>query len=167
MSDGMSDDRDALADLLMRYAARMSRLLDEALASISFPLTLAQYGIMDRAAQGDVPMSEQARAASRTISSISTTVSGLERQGLLVREQGDGDGRVVYLRLTEKGTRVLAEARAARHELGEWALDMGGDVFLPVCQELKDHYARLGLRVGAPNMGRATRATTGSVSAAP
>lgn len=63
-------------------------------------------------------MSEHARAVSRTPSSMSTTVSGLVRKGLLSRERDEEHGRMVYLRLTRRGTRVLAKARAARTELG-------------------------------------------------
>lgn len=168
MSIDVSDERAELADLLIRYASRMSRLLDEALSSISVPLSLAQFGIMDRAAQGDVTMSEHARAAHRTISSISTTVNGLVRQGLLCREQGGGDGRVVFLRLTPDGSRVLDEARAARRELGEWALSVGGDALLPVYQALKEHYDRLSPRVGASVGGKVlSRPPAGQVPAAP
>lgn len=151
MPKKVTTEREALAELLIRYGARMYRLLDEALGSISVPLTLAQYGIMDRAADADVTMSEHARAASRTLSSISTTVNGLVRQGLLYRRRDDGDGRVIYLHLTDEGHRVLEEARAARRELGEWAIDTGGAALLPVHAELNAHYKRLGERVGAPS----------------
>jgi DNA-binding MarR family transcriptional regulator len=146
------NEREALAELIIRYGARMYRLLDEALGSISVPLTLAQYGIMDRTAEADVTMSEHARAASRTLSSISTTVNGLVRQGLLYRRRDEGDGRVVYLHLTDVGRRVLEEARAARRELGEWVIEVGGVALLPVYAELNAHYERLGERVGALSM---------------
>lgn len=152
MPEVVTNERESLAELLIRYGARMDRLLDEALGSISVPLTLAQYGIMDRTAEGDVTMSEHARAASRTLSSISTTVNGLVRQGLLYRRRDEGDGRVIYLHLTDKGRRVLEEARAARRELGEWAIKAGGEALLPVFAELNAHYERLGERVGALSM---------------
>ena len=45
---------------------------------------------------------------------ISRLVSGLERDGFVVREADEGDARAVRVRATAKGTRVLQEGRRRR-----------------------------------------------------
>ena len=45
---------------------------------------------------------------------MSRLVSGLERDGFVVREADEGDARAVRVRATAKGTRVLQEGRRRR-----------------------------------------------------
>ncbi len=47
---------------------------------------------------------------------MSAMIDGLERDGLVVREHGSDDRRVVVVRLTESGRSALEEAEASRRE---------------------------------------------------
>ena len=49
--------------------------------------------------------------------SMTYTADTLEQQGLVVRVPDDGDGRVLALRITDKGRRLVAKAMAALGEI--------------------------------------------------
>jgi DNA-binding MarR family transcriptional regulator len=55
-----------------------------------------------------------ARAEQVSAPTMSRLVSGLERDGFVVREADEGDARAVRVRATAKGTRVLQEGRRRR-----------------------------------------------------
>jgi DNA-binding MarR family transcriptional regulator len=58
---------------------------------------------------GELAAAEQVRAPSMT-----RIVDNLERAGLAARERDPADGRVVRVRATDEGARILHEARARR-----------------------------------------------------
>jgi DNA-binding MarR family transcriptional regulator len=55
-----------------------------------------------------------ARAEQVSAPTMSRLVSGLERDGFVVREADEGDARAVRVRATAKGTRVLQAGRRRR-----------------------------------------------------
>ena len=55
-----------------------------------------------------------ARAEQVSAPTMSRLVSGLERDGFVVREADEGDARAVRVRATAKGTRVLQDGRRRR-----------------------------------------------------
>lgn len=101
--------------ILLAVASRIARLQDEALEDLEIPLTLRQYRVLSRVDQGHATLTILARLARRTSASLSETIDGLVRRGLLDRQAGKDDRRVVMLAITEKGKKALtiAEERLA------------------------------------------------------
>lgn len=63
---------------------------------------------------GPTTLGRLAQAEQVSPPTMSRLVSGLERDGLAVRETHAGDGRSVVVRATEEGRRVLEEGRERR-----------------------------------------------------
>ena len=109
-----------MGEALIRLSLRVYRLEVEALEGLAVPLSIRQYHILDRVDRHIISMTELAALARRQLATISTSVSSLVRQDLLVRRPSPTDRRVVLLALTEAGDKVLAEARAARASLASF-----------------------------------------------
>ncbi len=63
---------------------------------------------------GQTTLGELARMEQVTAPTMSRLVRGLERDGLVVREAHDADRRVVRVRATKEGTRILERGRERR-----------------------------------------------------
>jgi DNA-binding MarR family transcriptional regulator len=63
---------------------------------------------------GPTSVGALARAEQVSAPTMSRLVSGLERDGFVVREADEGDARAVRLRATPKGRRVLVQGRERR-----------------------------------------------------
>lgn len=113
-------DELALGEALMRLGTRLYRLQVEALESLSLPLSVRQYRILDRIDRGISSMTELAALARRRLPTISKSADSLVRQGLLTREHSPTDRRVVALMLTAYGRQILAEALQSQRELAMW-----------------------------------------------
>ena len=93
----------------MRALARASRLLERA----SEDLSLAHYRVLSAIAGGDERASRIARRLALGKPTISAAVEALHRRGLLERTEVDGDQRMIALRLTDEGERLLADVESS------------------------------------------------------
>lgn len=107
-------------DALLRLGMRLYRLEVEALESVSVPLSVRQYRILDRVDRQITSMTQLAALARRQLPTISRSVDSLVRQGLLARHPSPTDRRVAALELTPAGKEILDEARAALQMLAAW-----------------------------------------------
>lgn len=109
---------------------RLYRLEVEALESVSVPLSVRQYRILDRVDRQITSMTQLAALARRQLPTISRSVDSLVRQGLLARHPSPVDRRVAALELTPVGQKILEEARTALQLLATWvgdSFDLGVD----------------------------------------
>lgn len=109
-------------EALLRLGMRLYRLELEALDSLSVPLSIRQFHILDRVAHHITSMTELAALAHRQPPTISRSVDSLVRQGLLARDTSPSDRRAATLTVTPTGLTVLDEARRA---LGALARSVG------------------------------------------
>src|SRR3954469_871820 len=63
---------------------------------------------------GKVTIGQLAQAEQVSAPTMTRLVVAMERDGLVIREDDPRDGRVVWLRATAKGTRILHEGRRRR-----------------------------------------------------
>src|SRR5213083_1238022 len=101
---------------LARVAPVVGRWIERLLAAHDPPLTPAQLLALRAAAVADVAGAELARRAGVSAAAVSQLVAGLESSGLVVREAAGADRRRLELRLTPRGTSVLASAETALRE---------------------------------------------------
>ncbi|HLG09452.1 MAG TPA: MarR family transcriptional regulator [Gaiellaceae bacterium] len=88
---------------------------------------------------GPWTLGQLARAEQVSAPTMSKLVSGLERDGVAVREPHSDDGRAVLVRATPKGRRILEQGRARRtEELARLLEDLSHDEL-----ELLESAARL------------------------
>ena len=98
---------------LLRVHATLTRELDEELRR-SHGLPLSSYDVLIylRAAPGRrLRMAELADSVLLSRSGMTRLVDRLEREGLIVRDVCESDGRGSFAVLTEEGERVLSRAR--------------------------------------------------------
>jgi DNA-binding MarR family transcriptional regulator len=117
------DERHEVGEALLRLGMRLYRLEVEALESLSVPLSVRQYRILDRVDHEIASMTQLAALARRQLPTISKSVDSLVRQGLLARRTSPTDRRVASLELTPAGAKVLREARRALASLATWVGD--------------------------------------------
>lgn len=98
---------------LVRSFILIARECDRVLAH--WGLTSPQLGVLAcvRDAGGRLPVTQIGERMLVRCPSITGMVDRLERQGLVVRERGTGDRRVVLVHITEPGRQVLEEAHQA------------------------------------------------------
>ena len=63
---------------------------------------------------GPVTIGQLAKAEQVSAPTMTRLVAGMERDGLVMREADRADGRVVWIRATAKGARILQEGRKRR-----------------------------------------------------
>ncbi len=112
-------------ETLLRLGMRMYRLEVETLESVSVPLSVRQFRILDRVDRQITSMTQLAALAQRQLPTISRSVDSLVRQGLLLRQPSTTDRRVTALELTPEGKEILDEARRSLAQLATWV----GEVF--------------------------------------
>lgn len=103
-----SPEQEAILNLLRtndQFQNRFGRLFRE------FGLTSSQYNVL-RILRGEgqpMPCLEIADRMIQVVPAMTGLVDRLEKQGLVARQRCDRDRRVIYIRLTEKGSGVLSE----------------------------------------------------------
>ena len=97
-------------DLLLLTTARITRLQDQVLASLDVSLTNRQYRVLTRIEQGFTSPTKLARLARRSLPTLSETIEGLVKRGLVDRTPSAEDRRAVVLALTSKGRKALRDA---------------------------------------------------------
>jgi DNA-binding MarR family transcriptional regulator len=102
----------AIADLAQTLGLLMRRVRA---AAASQQLSLTESSVLTRLSkEGPATISELARAESVKPQSMGATVTALEEQGLVERRPHPTDGRQVNIVLTDKGTALREETRAAK-----------------------------------------------------
>lgn len=114
----MSDATSA-SELLLLGASRLHRLQIERLGELRVPLTLRQYRILQRINEGYTSVSDLSRLAHRSVPTVSESVDGLIKRGLLVRAGSEADRRAVVLSLTPAGNKARKAAEKCLAELAE------------------------------------------------
>lgn len=104
-------------NLLLVTTARINRLQDQVLASLDVPLTSRQYRVLARVHQGFTSPTLLARLARRSLPTLSETIEGLVKRGLVERTPSATDRRAVILTLTPKGEKSLHVAEERMEEL--------------------------------------------------
>lgn len=108
-------DPSTVADRLHSAAIHLLRRLrkeDEAIgltAARTSALSVVVFG-------GPVTIGQLATAEQVSAPTMTRMLVGMERDGFLKRERDAEDGRVVWIRATPKGTRILQEGRRRRVE---------------------------------------------------
>ena len=108
-----SDDQRVVADKLHSAAIHLLRRLrkvDEASGLTAARLSALSVLVFG----GPATIGELASAEQVTAPTMSRLVSGLERDGYVVREPHEHDGRSVRVRATARGRRVLVQGRERR-----------------------------------------------------
>ncbi len=103
----------AVADRLHSAAIHLLRLLrreDDASGLSAARLSALSVVVFG----GPVTIGRLARAEQVRPPTMTRLVMGMEVEGLLVRSSDPEDGRVVWIRATRKGTRILREGRERR-----------------------------------------------------
>jgi DNA-binding MarR family transcriptional regulator len=102
------------------------RLYAETIESLSTPLSVPQYRILERVGLGVSSLSQLAELARRQPPTISKSVDSLVRQGLLTRAEAATDRRATALSLTPRGAALLREAHEELDRLGSWLVEAAG-----------------------------------------
>jgi long-chain acyl-CoA synthetase len=97
-----------------RVTAWLSKRVEVALAQMD--LTLPQYRVLGILAEGSAASSGLADRLAVRPPSITAVIDGLVARGLVDRAQEDSDRRRITLRLTEEGTRMVAQANTSVDE---------------------------------------------------
>jgi DNA-binding MarR family transcriptional regulator len=97
---------------LAAAAPLASRWVERVLASHERPLTVAQYLALRAIQAGPLSAAELARRTGVSGPAVSQLVSGLERAGLVERQQTGTDRRTRGLALTQSGAATLKSAEA-------------------------------------------------------
>lgn len=118
-ADRADDDRTALADALLdelsrwgpRERAGMLRTWHRGSLSI---IHLTVLNLLE--AEGWQSMGQLAEDLDVSVASVTGIVDRMERRGLVERERGTGDRRVIMVDLTDAGRAVFSEMSARRRE---------------------------------------------------
>lgn len=120
------DDRrgEDLGVLLVSASARLSRLYGRVLGQLDTSLTYRQHRLLRRVSEGHTSMAALAALGNLTVPTVSESVEGLVRRGLLDRQVNPQNRRQQVLSVT-------AEGRKAK-EAGDVALQTANDRLLHV-----------------------------------
>jgi DNA-binding MarR family transcriptional regulator len=113
----------SVADRLHSAAIHLLRRLRR--QDVAMGLTPARASALSIMVFGGGPVTLGQLAAAEQVSAPTVTrlIVGMERDGLVRRERDPHDGRVIWLRPTAKGTRLLHEGR--RRRVAALAADLG------------------------------------------
>ena len=116
-----SDDRTALADRVHSAAIHLLRRLRK--QDDTSGLTPARLSALSVVVfSGPVTIGQLASAEQVAAPTMTRLVLGLQRDGLVKRERDPSDARVIWIRATAKGERILQEGRHRR--VAELARDL-------------------------------------------
>jgi DNA-binding MarR family transcriptional regulator len=104
-------------ELLVVVAARLRRLNMIVLGRLDVPLTFGQYRTLGRVMGGCRSMSELTAQAGVTLPTVSETVNGLVRRGLLETRHSETDHRSLVLYATQACAAAAAAGDAALGEV--------------------------------------------------
>lgn len=108
-------DRDQ--ELLVTVAARLRRLNTIVLSNLDVPLTFRQYRTLTRVLGGYSSLRDLTVRANLTLPTVSETVDGLVRRGLMETRPSVVDRRAIVLSVTETGAAAAAAGDLALREV--------------------------------------------------
>ncbi|MHA6696091.1 MarR family winged helix-turn-helix transcriptional regulator [Homoserinimonas sp. A520] len=115
-------------ELLVVVAARLRRLDMIVLGQLDVPLTFRQYRTLGRIAGGCTSLGELRDQAGVTLPSVSETVNGLVRRGLIETRQSESDHRARVLYTTRAGASAAAAGdKALREVIGTLTRDLSDE----------------------------------------
>ena len=117
----------AIAERLSIVVGRFNRRIRTAKGGLSQGL-LSALATVERC--GPLRLAELAAVETVSAPSITRIVAGLEARGLVARTTDPLDGRAALIAVTVRGSRAVAEARAARAEATSELLDALGSAEL-------------------------------------
>jgi DNA-binding MarR family transcriptional regulator len=103
--------------MLVVVAARLRRLNMIVLGRLKVALTFRQYRTLGRVVAGCTSLSELTAQAGVTLPTMSETVNGLVRRGLIETRTNETDHRSVVLYATEAGVAAATDGDAALREV--------------------------------------------------
>lgn len=124
-ADLSSRTRPSLGYFLKRAQHAFRTRVDDALRPLG--LTAPQYAVIAAVElEAGISNAELARTAFVTPQTMQSILSNLERAGLLKRTAHPDHGRILRSELTERGRRVLNQARALVQEIEQLLIDAVG-----------------------------------------
>ena len=110
---GWADAADGME--MVTSLVRVNQLLNERIDAVLRPLdlTFARYEILRLLAftrRGSMPMTRLGSLLQVHPASVTSAVDRLERQGFVLRERGEQDGRVVLAGITDAGRSIVEKA---------------------------------------------------------
>lgn len=123
------------AQLLILAAARLTRLHGRVLGQLAVPLTYRQHRLLVRVGEGHTSLAALAAFGNLTLPTVSESVDGLVRRGLLTRTARAGDRRARPLGLTPQGRAACAAGQEALGEVAEGLLSELSDEHRRVLHE--------------------------------
>lgn len=110
---GWADAADGME--MITSLVRVNQLLNERIDAVLRPLdlTFARYEILRLLAftrRGSMPMTRLGSLLQVHPASVTSAVDRLERQGFVLRERGEQDGRVVLAGITDAGRAIVEKA---------------------------------------------------------
>lgn len=119
--------------------------------SRKYGLTMPQYQLLLAAMYGDATtLGSLADELNCSRGNLTGVADRLERDGWLVRERSTEDRRVVNIRLTEKGTKVLEVKQEVAKELAEIAKIWSPDERTVILRAMEKLYGELKAEGGRP-----------------
>lgn len=132
-TDPRSADDDL--ELVVGVSARISRISTIVLSTLDAPLTFRQYRTLSRVLDGRDRLQQLARLANLSMPTVSETVDGLVRRGLMRTTRSATDGRAIVLHVTDEGAEA---ARAGGLALMEFV----GSLVADLAPEDREHLRR-------------------------
>lgn len=127
--------------MLVVVAARLRRLDMIVLGGLEVPLTFRQYRTLGRVAGGCTSLGELTAQAGVTLPTVSETVNGLVRRGLIETRPSESDHRAVVLYATEAGIAAAAAGDVALREvIGTLTRDLSADKRAGLAESLQVIY---------------------------
>lgn len=134
MNPAGSDARQGedLGVLLVSASTRLNRLYGRVLAQLEISLTFRQHRLLRRVAEGHTSMAALAAFGNLTLPTVSESVDGLVRRGLLDRRDNPQDRRQIVLTLTRSGREAKDAGDAALEAVNDRLLRAVSDEQRPV-----------------------------------
>ena len=133
-------DRDQ--ELLVTVSARLRRLNAIVLGNLDVPLTFRQYRTLTRVRGGYTALRQLTVRANLTLPTVSETVDGLVRRGLMETRPSEVDRRAIVLSVTEAGPAAAAAGDVALREvIGTLTQELSDDKRAELTDSLRVLYA--------------------------
>jgi len=110
---------DPTAHLLVVVAARLNRLTNKVLSQLDIPLTYRQHRLLYRVSKGTTSLAELASYGNLTLPTVSESLDGLVRRGLLIRRPAPQDRRQRHLELSDLGRSACTAGQLALGKIME------------------------------------------------
>jgi MarR family transcriptional regulator, organic hydroperoxide resistance regulator len=137
MNPAGQDDRrgEDLGVLLVSASARLNRLYGRVLGQLGISLTYRQHRLLRRVSEGHTSMAELAALGNLTVPTVSESVEGLVRRGLLNRQVNPQNRRQMVLSLTAEGRKAKEAGDVALQTVNDRLLRAVADEHRQVLQE--------------------------------